>query len=78
MPVKLKFFIFASIIAKVYRDNLMVQLDKKYPEYEFAKHKGYPTKAHLEKIKEFGVLKNYRFTYKPVSDLIKDAKVVIR
>jgi ribonuclease HII len=67
-----------SVIAKVTRDRMMYDLDKEYPEYEFAKHKGYPTKAHLEKIKEFGVLKNYRFTYKPVSDLIKDAKVVIR
>ena len=68
----------ASILAKVTRDRMMYDLDKEYPEYEFAKHKGYPTKAHLEKIKEHGVLKNYRFTYKPVSDLIKDAKVVIR
>lgn len=67
-----------SVIAKVTRDRMMYDLDKEYPEYEFAKHKGYPTKAHLEKIKEYGVLKNYRFTYKPVSDLIKDAKVVIR
>lgn len=67
-----------SVIAKVTRDRMMYELDKEYPEYEFAKHKGYPTKAHLEKIKEYGVLKNYRFTYKPVSDLIKDAKVVIR
>lgn len=67
-----------SVIAKVTRDRMMYELDKEYPEYEFAKHKGYPTKAHLEKIKEYGVLKNYRFTYKPVSDLIKDTKVVIR
>ena len=68
----------ASVVAKVTRDRMMYELDKEYPEYEFAKHKGYPTKAHLEKIKEFGVLKNYRFTYKPVSDLINNAKVVIR
>ncbi len=67
-----------SVIAKVTRDRMMYELDKEYPEYEFAKHKGYPTKAHLEKIKEYGVLKNYRFTYKPVSDLIISAKVVIR
>ncbi len=67
-----------SVIAKVTRDRMMYDLDKEYPEYEFAKHKGYPTKAHLEKIREYGVLKNYRFTYKPVSDLIKDVKVVIR
>ena len=67
-----------SVFAKVTRDRMMYELDKEYPEYEFAKHKGYPTKAHLEKIKEYGVLKNYRFTYKPVSDLIISAKVVIR
>lgn len=60
-----------SVIAKVTRDRMMYDLDKKYPEYGFAKHKGYPTKAHLEAIKKFGVLENYRFTYKPVSDLIK-------
>ena len=67
-----------SVIAKVTRDRMMYELDLKYPEYGFGKHKGYPTKAHIEKIKEFGVLENYRFTYKPVSDLIKEAKVVIR
>ena len=67
-----------SVIAKVTRDRMMYELDKEYPEYEFAKHKGYPTKAHLEKIREYGVLKNYRFTYKPVSDLIREAKEGIR
>lgn len=67
-----------SVIAKVTRDRMMYELDLKYPEYGFGKHKGYPTKAHIEKIQEFGVLENYRFTYKPVSDLIKEAKVVIR
>ncbi len=60
----------ASVIAKVTRDRMMVELDKKYPEYEFAKHKGYPTKRHVELIKKYGVLENYRFTYRPVCDLI--------
>lgn len=60
----------ASIIAKVTRDNMMYELDKQYPEYGFAKHKGYPTKAHLEAIKKYGVLDNYRFTFGPVHDLI--------
>ena len=59
-----------SIIAKVTRDRMLMELDKEYPEYGFAKHKGYPTKAHLEAIKKYGVLDCYRFTYKPVSDLI--------
>ena len=60
----------ASVIAKVTRDREMVELDKKYPMYEFAKHKGYPTKRHIELIKKYGVLDNYRFTYRPVCDLI--------
>ena len=62
----------ASVIAKVTRDRMMYELDKKYPEYGFAKHKGYPTKLHLENIKKYGLLPNYRFTYKPVSDLINN------
>ncbi len=67
-----------SVIAKVTRDRMMYELDKEYPEYGFAKHKGYPTKAHIENIEKYGVLENYRFTYKPVSDLINNAKVVVR
>lgn len=61
----------ASVIAKVTRDRMMYELDKKHPEYGFANHKGYPTKLHLENIKKYGVLENYRFTYKPVRDLIE-------
>lgn len=64
----------ASVIAKVTRDREMVELDKKYPCYEFAKHKGYPTKRHVELIKKYGVLDNYRFTYRPVCDLIDKDK----
>lgn len=60
----------ASIIAKVTRDNMMYELDQKYPLYEFGKHKGYPTKKHIENVKKYGVLPNYRFTFKPISDLI--------
>lgn len=59
-----------SVIAKVTRDRMMYELDKEHPEYGFAKHKGYPTKAHLENMEKYGVLEDYRFTYKPVSDLI--------
>ena len=44
----------ASILAKVTRDRLMVELDKKYPEYNFAKHKGYGTKEHIENLKKYG------------------------
>ncbi len=60
----------ASVIAKVTRDEEMYELHKKYPEYHFDKHKGYPTKLHLECLEKYGPLKNYRFTYKPVRDLI--------
>lgn len=60
----------ASIIAKVARDNEMIALDKLYPEYGFAKHKGYPTKLHLEKIIEYGVLDCYRQSFKPVARVL--------
>lgn len=53
----------ASIIAKVYRDELMTKLSEKYPEYGFEKHKGYGTKAHIEKIKEIGPCKLHRKTF---------------
>ena len=61
----------ASVIAKVTRDKMMLELHTKYPHYHFDKHKGYPTKLHLECLKKYGPLKNYRFTYKPVRDLIE-------
>lgn len=56
----------ASVIAKVTRDRMMVELDKKYPMYGFAKHKGYPTKAHVEAIEKYGIIKEHRKTFKPV------------
>ncbi len=56
----------ASIIAKVTRDREMVELDQRYPEYGFAQHKGYPTKAHMQKLSELGPLKEYRMSFKPV------------
>jgi len=60
----------ASILAKVVRDDEMLALDELHPEYGFAKHKGYPTKAHLEKIVEHGVLDCYRASFKPVAKVI--------
>jgi ribonuclease HII len=60
----------ASIIAKVVRDDEMIALDKLHPEYGFAKHKGYPTKLHLEKIVEHGVLSCYRQSFKPVARVL--------
>ena len=56
----------ASILAKVARDQEMEELDKKYPEYAFAQHKGYPTKLHLEKLAELGPLPEYRRSFSPV------------
>lgn len=61
----------ASVIAKVTRDHIMYELDKKYPEYNFKKHKGYPTKEHLELIKKYGVISEYRKTYKPVREILE-------
>lgn len=60
----------ASVIAKVTRDRMMDELDRIHPEYGFKSHKGYPTKKHLEALKKYGPLENYRFTYGPVRDLI--------
>ena len=53
----------ASILAKVYRDRLMTEYAKEYPEYGFEKHKGYGTKAHIDKIKEIGPCKLHRRTF---------------
>lgn len=56
----------ASILAKVTRDKEMQALDAQYPDYGFAAHKGYPTKAHLDKLAELGPTKEYRMSFKPV------------
>ncbi|HHW69345.1 MAG TPA: ribonuclease HII [Tenericutes bacterium] len=62
----------ASVIAKVTRDKMMYDLDLKYPNYEFKKHKGYPTKLHLELIKKYGVFEDYRKTYNPVKKILEN------
>lgn len=62
----------ASILAKVTRDRIMDELDKKYPQYELKKHKGYPTKRHLELIQEYGIKEDiYRLSYSPVKKIIE-------
>ena len=61
----------ASVIAKVVRDRMMIELDKEYPQYGFAKHKGYPTKAHVEAINKYGLIDGYRKTYGPVKDVLE-------
>lgn len=61
----------ASIIAKVTRDRMMYELDKKYPEYDFKSNKGYGTKKHIEAIYKYGVLKEHRKTFAPISEIIE-------
>jgi len=56
----------ASILAKVVRDAEMEELDQRYPDYGFAQHKGYPTKAHMEKLAQLGPTPEYRKSFKPV------------
>lgn len=63
----------ASIIAKVARDNEMIEMDSIYPGYGLAKHKGYPTKVHMEALQELGVTKIHRRTFGPVKRLLEEA-----
>ena len=60
----------ASILAKVTRDREMVILDQQYPQFRFAKHKGYPTKAHFEAIAVHGVIEQHRRSYAPVKKVL--------
>lgn len=61
----------ASILAKVYRDRQLYELDKKYPEYGFARHKGYGTKEHLAALKAFGPINGlHRRSFAPVAELL--------
>lgn len=62
----------ASIIAKVTRDRMMYELDEKYPMYNFKKNKGYPTKDHLEAIKEYGIIDEHRKSYGPVKKYLEE------
>ncbi len=61
----------ASILAKVTRDDIMDELDKKYPQYALCEHKGYPTKKHLQLIEKYGIVEDiYRLTYAPVAKIL--------
>lgn len=65
----------ASIIAKVTRDRMLIELDGQYPMYGFKNHKGYPTKQHLEAIQKYGLIEGYRKSFKPVQEImIQDEK----
>ena len=61
----------ASILAKVTRDRIMMELDITYPGYGFAKHKGYPTKDHLKALNQLGVLSVHRRSYRPVQEALQ-------
>lgn len=62
----------ASVIAKVTRDRIMYVVAQKYPKYGFDKHKGYPTKAHIEAINKYGLIDGYRLTYNPVKKIYEE------
>lgn len=61
----------ASIVAKTTRDGYMMEMDKLFPQYGFAKHKGYPTKEHIDAIKTFGILPIHRKTYQPIKSMLQ-------
>ncbi|MCZ6668721.1 MAG: ribonuclease HII [Gammaproteobacteria bacterium] len=61
----------ASILAKQYRDRQMQALDRLYPQYQFARHKGYPTRLHRDLLKQFGVSPIHRLSFKPVRELMR-------
>lgn len=64
----------ASVIAKVTRDRMMIELDKKYPMYGFKSHKGYPTKKHVEAVYKYGLIEGYRKTFTPISEIVANKK----
>ncbi|HDY93288.1 ribonuclease HII [Pseudoalteromonas sp. AS84] len=63
----------ASILAKVARDDEMIELDKRHPEYGFAGHKGYPTKAHFAALEQYGAIDEHRKSFKPVQRVLAQA-----
>lgn len=65
----------ASIVAKVIRDREMIALDAQYPQYGFARHKGYPTKAHLAALLAHGVLPGHRRSFGPVRRCLREADI---
>ena len=62
----------ASVIAKVERDKHMILLDEAYPKYNLKKHKGYPTKEHIKLVRQYGINKIYRQSFKPIKKLIDE------
>jgi len=62
----------ASILAKVERDRQMIELHEQYPQYEFDRHKGYPTKVHMELLKKHGPCPEHRKSFSPVKKLLEN------
>ena len=60
----------ASVIAKVTRDRILDEVGEQYPGYGFEQHKGYPTKAHIEAVKKYGLIEGYRKTFEPIKSII--------
>ena len=61
----------ASIIAKVTRDRMLIELDKKYPMYDFKHNKGYGTKKHIEAIYKYGILDEHRRSFEPIKSIVE-------
>lgn len=61
----------ASVLAKITRDRMLVELDEKYPMYDFKSNKGYPTKKHLAAIAEYGIIDEHRRSYGPVKNYLE-------
>lgn len=65
----------ASVIAKVTRDHMMLELDSIHPEYGFKNHKGYPTRKHYDALNKYGLIDGYRLTYGPVKKILNGEKL---
>ena len=66
----------ASVLAKVTRDRMLVELDQKYPMYDFKNNVGYPTKKHLEAIEKYGIIPEHRRSYGPVKEYLLKEKTI--
>ena len=69
---KIKVISAASIIAKVYRDNLMIKLAEEFTNYSWENNFGYGTRAHLEGLKKFGITSHHRKAFKPVHKILSN------
>lgn len=63
----------ASILAKEHRDRQMMVLDRRYPQYQFARHKGYPTRLHRELLKQYGACAAHRRSFRPVREVLSES-----